>query len=723
MSDAEGLPPTFGDVTLRFGETGAEGPALCFSPGLVTLVVGPNNAGKSLFLRELSGINPRRPDAAPTSDRRIIAYADWNTERRDARRREVLEEVIDDIKVWSELTTDLWTVLTDNLDPAREEMERLSREAAVALLPHLPRLPATTDLPSSANKMLMEFRLKHHRHHILSTALSLIATDKLDGKADRSNNPVYSALVAAWDGACETANRLGVDTRSLTFEDLITPGVLGTFAATTWTKETFQDPPPGHEPIKLIGTWLLHPAALTELRERLWQRYDRQSWVNQTYLGELRDAFLYLDGLARLEMTRAVTLRGYGAPALDSAPAMDLLKRPEALAKLRNFVHAAVGRHLVLDIVTDSPHVHWRLSRVVAPLDLEGRWSKEASDFYAQAKPLDESSDGVHAYVGMLAAVLARDYPCVFIDEPEAFLHPPLVRLLARQLVELAKEKRCQFYIATHSADLVQSCVAAGTELNILRLTHDDDRPTARVLDPKDLREIALDPLLRSEALLSALFHQGAVVCESASDRVLYREVNERLLLAGSGGLDDIAYLNAQNWQTVYRMMAPLRRMGVAAAAVVDADALSGGEFANILDAAQVPKLLREAWLSLRGRLNQSLRDRQGAANGSVGLKGPTIAAMNAEEREVFASLRQQMAGYGVFVVPVGELEDWLADLGIPKSGDKGRWLRTVLGRMGSDPGASGYVQAGEDDVWGFHRQINQWIRDPARKGTSALER
>jgi predicted ATPase len=44
------------------------------------------------------------------------------------------------------------------------------------------------------------------------------------------------------------------------------------------------------------------------------------------------------------------------------------------------------------------------------------------------------ASDGVQAFVGIVCAVLWGDYRAILIDEPEAFLHPPLARKLGRQL-------------------------------------------------------------------------------------------------------------------------------------------------------------------------------------------------------------------------------------------------------------------------------------------------
>ncbi len=127
-------------------------------------------------------------------------------------------------------------------------------------------------------------------------------------------------------------------------------------------------------------------------------------------------------------------------------------------------------------------------------------------------------------------------------------------------------------------------------------------------------------------------------------------------------------FLNAQNWQTVGRMIAPLRKMGVAAAAVLDSDVLFGSELGNILDAAQVPRVLRNSWLQQRGQLKEMVVKRLQRPGNEIHLKGELIATFTSLEAKLFKTICASMAEYGVFLVPVGELEDWLSGLGLKRS-------------------------------------------------------
>lgn len=454
---------------------------------------------------------------------------------------------------------------------------------------------------------------------------------------------------------------------------------------------------------------------LTELREVLATTEDECAWAHPDNREDNAAQCLYLDGLARLRMTGAAKLSDFESD--DGDPVLKLLKDPERRNRLRKLVLEALGAHLVIDSVSVGGQAQWRLSTEAPEDAVEAAYTRKAADFHRRASLLAERSDGIHAYVGMLAAILASDQPLVFIDEPEAFLHPPIVRKFARQIGQLARERSVQFFIATHSPDLLAASMSSGTSVAIVRLTYDQQRATARMLDAASLRRLALEPLLRAESSLSALFQHGAVVAEAAADRVVYDEVNHRLVAFEQTGVESCAFLNAQNWQTEADMIEPLRRMGVAAAAIVDADVLFADDLPKFLKAAQVPSPVAQGIHATRGTLRHDVRKR--LANNDAPLKREVIPKLDKAEREAFEHLCRSLADYGVFVVPVGELEDWLTPLGLKPTKNKSYWLEQALERLGWDPDSDTYARPAEGDVWQFMRDVAKWIRNPDRKGTS----
>jgi hypothetical protein len=415
---------------------------------------------------------------------------------------------------------------------------------------------------------------------------------------------------------------------------------------------------------------------------------------------------LRLDGRTRLALTEP-----QAAGDLDSHPTDHLgalFRDDEARERIRAITADAFGLFFVID-PTSGTHFRVRMAER-APMDREEEQAvtDRSRAFHGRSHDVDELSDGVRAFTGLIAAVLSVDYRIMLVDEPEAFLHPPLTRKLARRLTQLAAERGANVLAATHSPDFVMGCITSGQAVNIVRLTYRRGVPGARLLAAEKLETMMRDPLLRSTGVLGALFHEGTVVCEADADRVFYAEVNERMLAHDAGGADAVVFLNAQNKQTVRRIVLPLREMGLPAVALLDLDLLKGREdFRDLLRAAFVPEVFWEPWESLRRQVDQKMS--------GADYKNGGILRLGGEARAVADRLLENLAEYGVFLVPVGELECWMPELEV--SGHGPEWLTATFARMGNDPSAPGYHRPGSGGVWRFMARIAAWISDPRRKG------
>ncbi|HEX6038949.1 ATP-dependent nuclease [Longimicrobium sp.] len=418
---------------------------------------------------------------------------------------------------------------------------------------------------------------------------------------------------------------------------------------------------------------------------------------------------LRLDGQTRLALTQMQP-----AGDLESHPTNHLgalFRDDEARARIREITADAFGLYFVID-PTEGTHFRVRMAER-APMDddEEQSISDRSRAFHGRATDIDHMSDGIRAFTGLTAAVLSADYRIMLVDEPEAFLHPPLIRKLGKRLTQLAAERGANLLAATHSPDFVMGCITSGHAINIVRLTYRKGIPGARLLPAGKLETMMRDPLLRSTGVLGALFHEGAVVCEADADRVFYAEVNERLLAHRAGGADGVVFLNAQNKQTVRRIIRPLREMGLPAAAVLDLDLLKGREdFRDLLQSAFVPEVFWEPWEEQRRRLHQQMN--------TADYKDGGIYRLGGEPRELADQLLALLAEYGVFLVPNGELECWLPELEVGGHGPE--WLTQVFTKMGTDPSDAAYKKPTQSGVWRFIQNVARWIADPWRKGMRA---
>lgn len=381
--------------------------------------------------------------------------------------------------------------------------------------------------------------------------------------------------------------------------------------------------------------------------------------------------------------------------------------------EVQRIVFEAFGMHFVID-PTLLGKLRGRLSSRPPIDDIEERGLHDgAIKFQSNAQHIDDASDGIKAFTGIIAEIISGDPSILVIDEPEAFLHPSTATKLGYELSRAAsKEGKCVF-VSTHSSAFVMGCIQSGVPVNIVRLTYNSGVATSRVLPCEDILKLMRHPLLRSAGVLNALFYEFVIITESDADRVFYQEINERLLqFKPEWGIKNCIFINAQNKQTIQTILRPLRQLGIPAASIVDIDVLKDGgtNWSNVLQSACIPSILHDSIANARNAVKKAMdrtcKDMK--RDGGVGI-------LPQEDREAATDLLGQLAQYGVFVVPGGELESWVKNLNA--SGHGPGWVISVFEKMGEDPESPTYVKPGTEDAWQFISNIKDWLYNPNRKG------
>ena len=383
---------------------------------------------------------------------------------------------------------------------------------------------------------------------------------------------------------------------------------------------------------------------------------------------------------------------------------------------LRRIIYEAFGKYFVID-PTLLGKLRVRLSDIEPENEVVERGVHEqAVQFHSKAMPIERVSDGTRAFIGVLSEILAGYMKVLLIDEPEAFLHPPLAYKLGREIgrAQIGSERRV--FISTHSSHFVMGCIQSGAPVNIIRLTYRDGVPTARILPNGEILRLMRNPLLRSSNILNGLFYESVVITESDTDRAFYEEINQRLLrYRPEWGIPSCLFVNAQNKQTIHTLMRPLRDLGIPAACITDIDVVKegGGVWSKLLTSASVPGIsqrpLSDVRAVIKTKLEQTGKDMK--RDGGFGLlQAPDKAAAN--------DLFDELGRYGIFALRHGEIESWLKHLGA--SGHGTGWLIDIFERMGEDDQADSYVLPEEGNVWEFIKQVKSWLADPSRKGIPA---
>jgi hypothetical protein len=331
---------------------------------------------------------------------------------------------------------------------------------------------------------------------------------------------------------------------------------------------------------------------------------------------------------------------------------------------------------------------------------------------------LDEQGDGVRSYVGIATALVTLNRAVYLIDEPETFLHPPQAYKIGKLIAGQADARR-QMIVATHSAEVLRGILDHNCNAQIIRIDRLDDINRVRVLDTARLREIANDPLLSAAGVLSGLFSPRVIVTEAHSDSKFYFAVSHKI-----APNIDVHIVNADNKQTVPKIVSLYQEIGVRCVGIVDLDVLNNAdEFAKQLDAAKVSGRDRDLANEYRTKIanevekepptsrilaaqievlkaqnlligaekmtvleqEKALRNLRSTidrikteANAWQRLKKEGSAGLQ-EARELCEQLLRICSSAGLFINPSGELEASLSDYGIPWQSDKRHWIEIAL--------------------------------------------
>ena len=429
------------------------------------------------------------------------------------------------------------------------------------------------------------------------------------------------------------------------------------------------------------------------------------------YQGFLNIYTLRLDGTNRLNLLNEQD--GGDLQTTGKNHLSHLFLNNELRKEVRRIVHDAFGKYYVID-PTNIGKLRVRLSDREPITEREEKgWEKEAVDFHKGAIEITRTSDGVKAFSGIITTILAGDPKITLIDEPEAFLHPSLAYKLGKEISGSARNTKKRLFVSTHSSSFLMGCIQSGAPVNIVRLTYKNGVATGRILPKEKLLHLMRHPLLRSTGVLNGLFFESVVVTEADSDRVFYQEINERLLAEKDiRGIQNCLFINAQNKQTVWDIVRPLRELGIPAVGIVDIDVLKeGGQvFKKPLAGAFFPELTHESHQNQR----KKLLDAFVATTKNMKIDGG-IDLLPAGEKEACENFFNQLDEYGVFVIRKGELESWLKPLGATGHGPT--WLIDIFEKMGENPDEASYLKPSAGDVWDFIKKMKTWIDNPLKKG------
>lgn len=390
-----------------------------------------------------------------------------------------------------------------------------------------------------------------------------------------------------------------------------------------------------------------------------------------------------------------------------SNPMQVLFARPDLEERISEAAHEAFGTGLTLSRIFGG-----QLDLFMGTIDVEPSIvpSREYIDAIYGLPGLQSQGDGIRSFMGIMLALITAQFRLVFVDEPEAFLHPPQARLLGRKLATEAP-RGTQVFVATHDLDVLHGLLdPIDQPVTVVRLVRDGDVNRAAVLEPDDLREIWSDPLLRYSNVLEGIFHRGAVISESDSDSRFYAAVLDAMRDEEALPPHDLLFTQSGGKDRFPLVVRALRAADVPVAVIADFDVLREEQLLRrIVEALGAPwGPLQDEWrrvaaaisaigtappvLAVKQQVNEILdaappglltrddarriKDATRVDDGWARVKQGGLAMVpQGEASEQARSLLDRLAALGLHVVPVGELERWVPEIG----GHGPPWISEVL--------------------------------------------
>jgi len=216
------------------------------------------------------------------------------------------------------------------------------------------------------------------------------------------------------------------------------------------------------------------------------------------------------------------------------------------------------------------------------PVNLDDEYEDEQTrqeEYASRLETYDQvqnQGDGIKSFVGILL-YLMLDYFCIYlIDEPESFLHPPQARIMGQIIGETLSNQQ-QAFISTHSEEIIKGLLAVCPErVKIVRITRQDAVNHFSVLDNTKFNEVWNDPLLKYSNIMSSLFHKSVVLCESDSDCKMY-SIIENHLKQESGRYSEVLFIHCGGKQRMARVAKALRSLNIDVKLITDIDVLDDG--------------------------------------------------------------------------------------------------------------------------------------------------
>lgn len=438
--------------------------------------------------------------------------------------------------------------------------------------------------------------------------------------------------------------------------------------------------------------------------------YTEQNFKTNKKFGDLAKVFVtQLDTSARLTICNAV------GSITRSDPKQHPIHYAAYDSKYRKWLSDNFKKAFNIELTPNTQYGSSIPLCMGEPVKFEDEFEDEQSrqeayaEILATYKQVHQQGDGVKSFTGILLHLML-DYRCIFlIDEPEAFLHPPQAKIMGQVIGGTLSDQQ-QAFISTHSEEIIKGLLEVCPErVKIVRVTRQEDENQLSILDNNDFADVWNDPLLKYSNIMSSLFHKTVVLCESDSDCKMY-SIIESYIKQQQGSYSETLFIHCGGKHRMAKISSALRALKINVKLIPDIDVLNDENvFRGIVEAfgctwdnikadynvivsnlhspkerivrntakVNIDRVLdakQEQYLS--GKEIEDIQEEVKVISKWKAIKSGGVASLPAgDATNAFRRLDNTLKAAGIYIVPVGELECFIKEVG----GHGPEWSNAVL--------------------------------------------
>ena len=356
---------------------------------------------------------------------------------------------------------------------------------------------------------------------------------------------------------------------------------------------------------------------------------------------------------------------------------------------------------------------------------------------------IEDEGDGLKSYIAVCVTLLLGRRPVVLIDEPEMCLHPPQAYSLGRFIGKHGKSLDYTTFVATHSSHVLRGIIEEAEQVEVIRLSRMGPQFVGHRISNETLKASIEKPSTKSESILDGLFAEAVTVVESEGDRLVYGTTWDRV--AGEFS-HDVHFVSVGGLGGIADPCALYHKLKIPVCMVADLDVIRElGTFENILKAVTPAEDAQELMVACRQiietikalgpvcnetqtrtelsailnetfdwkdaaqlkRIRRKLSELSGGLSVTSRLKNVIDNLRSCSVYHELNAFLHRCRTHGVFLVPVGELEDWIPHLvkDGPSKHKKAEWANYAANQLRQVPPS-------QDDIWEFVRKTAAFQQD-----------